>query len=87
MTAYQATHPKKSEAVKGPPRVMFFFCNIVVSPAGVYEYVTDDESGERNLVINAQNCVHCKTCDIKCPSQNIDWKCPEGSGGPAYAGM
>lgn len=56
-------------------------------PAGVYEYVTDDETGETDLVINAQNCVHCKTCDIKCPSQNIDWKCPEGSGGPAYAGM
>ena len=59
----------------------------IFSPAGVYEYVTDDETGDRNLVINAQNCVHCKTCDIKCPSQNIDWKCPEGSGGPAYAGM
>jgi len=56
-------------------------------PAGVYEYVEDEETGEKNLVINAQNCVHCKTCDIKCPSQNIDWKCPEGSGGPAYAGM
>jgi len=56
-------------------------------PAGVYEYVTDDESGEKELVINAQNCVHCKTCDIKCPSQNIDWQCPEGGGGPAYGGM
>jgi len=56
-------------------------------PAGVYEYVTDEASGEKELVINAQNCVHCKTCDIKCPSQNIDWQCPEGGGGPAYGGM
>ena len=39
------------------------------------------------LQINAQNCIHCKTCDIKCPSQNIDWVVPEGGGGPAYAGM
>jgi len=56
-------------------------------PAGVYEYVEDEETGERDLIINAQNCVHCKTCDIKCPSQNIDWQCPEGGGGPAYGGM
>jgi electron-transferring-flavoprotein dehydrogenase len=57
-------------------------------PAGVYEYVADDkvEGGER-LQINAQNCVHCKTCDIKDPSQNIVWVTPEGGGGPNYAGM
>jgi electron-transferring-flavoprotein dehydrogenase len=55
-------------------------------PAGVYEYVAN-ESGERRLQINAQNCIHCKTCDIKCPSQNIDWVVPEGGGGPAYQGM
>mmetsp|Transcript_36805 Transcript_36805/g.120308 ORF Transcript_36805/g.120308 Transcript_36805/m.120308 type:complete len:579 (+) Transcript_36805:2-1738(+) len=54
-------------------------------PAGVYEYL--EEEGERRLQINAQNCIHCKTCDIKCPSQNIDWVVPEGGGGPAYAGM
>jgi electron-transferring-flavoprotein dehydrogenase len=54
-------------------------------PAGVYEYVQEEE-GPR-LQINAQNCIHCKTCDIKCPSQNIDWVVPEGGGGPAYAGM
>ena len=42
-------------------------------PAGVYEYLQDEESGESKLQINAQNCIHCKTCDIKCPSQNIDW--------------
>jgi len=54
-------------------------------PAGVYEIVTDpsDTSGEtRRLQINAQNCVHCKTCDIKDPSQNIDWVVPQGGGGP-----
>jgi len=58
-------------------------------PAGVYEYVPleDGNEGDMRLQINAQNCVHCKTCDIKCPSQNINWVCPEGGGGPAYNGM
>ena len=57
-------------------------------PAGVYEYIQPEETGAQPLLqINAQNCIHCKTCDIKCPSQNIDWVVPEGGGGPAYAGM
>ena len=59
-------------------------------PAGVYEYVkTTDSSGKEidRLQINAQNCVHCKTCDIKDPTQNIVWVTPEGGGGPNYAGM
>ncbi|XP_072024499.1 electron transfer flavoprotein-ubiquinone oxidoreductase, mitochondrial-like [Amphiura filiformis] len=56
-------------------------------PAGVYEYVpTEDGAGQR-LQINAQNCVHCKTCDIKDPSQNINWVVPEAGGGPAYNGL
>ena len=55
-------------------------------PAGVYEFVDDGAGGER-LQINAQNCVHCKTCDIKDPTQNIVWVAPEGGGGPNYAGM
>ena len=55
-------------------------------PAGVYEVVSD-ENGTPRFQINAQNCVHCKTCDIKDPSQNITWICPEGSGGPNYTGM
>ena len=55
-------------------------------PAGVYEIVTDAK-GEPRFQINAQNCVHCKTCDIKDPSQNITWVCPEGGGGPNYSGM
>jgi electron-transferring-flavoprotein dehydrogenase len=55
-------------------------------PAGVYEFVKDDSGSER-LQINAQNCVHCKTCDIKDPTQNIVWVTPEGGGGPNYAGM
>jgi electron-transferring-flavoprotein dehydrogenase len=55
-------------------------------PAGVYEIVQDGE-GRPRFQINAQNCVHCKTCDIKDPSQNITWTCPEGGGGPNYAGM
>jgi len=54
-------------------------------PAGVYEFVNTD--GADKLVINAQNCVHCKTCDIKDPTQNIVWVTPEGGGGPNYAGM
>ncbi len=54
-------------------------------PAGVYEYV-DDGDGKR-LQINAQNCVHCKTCDIKDPTQNINWVVPEGGGGPNYPNM
>ena len=54
-------------------------------PAGVYEAVEDGAGGHR-LQINAQNCVHCKTCDIKDPSQNIDWCTPEGAGGPNYIG-
>jgi len=58
-------------------------------PAGVYEVVYQDEANKRDpkFVINAQNCVHCKTCDIKDPAQNINWTCPEGGGGPNYANM
>jgi len=54
-------------------------------PAGVYEFV--EEAGQQQLRINAQNCVHCKTCDIKDPSQNINWVTPEGGGGPNYPNM
>merc|ERR1712013_873210 len=65
-------------------------CDILITgrfcPAGVYEYQPDD-SGNMNLIINASNCIHCKTCDIKDYSQNINWVCPEGGGGPAYDGM
>ncbi|MCE3261654.1 MAG: electron transfer flavoprotein-ubiquinone oxidoreductase [Pseudoduganella sp.] len=55
-------------------------------PAGVYEFVKTDE-GQDRLQINAQNCVHCKTCDIKDPTQNIVWVTPEGGGGPNYPNM
>ncbi len=54
-------------------------------PAGVYE-ITGEETGNPQLQINAQNCVHCKTCDIKDPTQNINWVVPEGAGGPNYPG-
>ncbi|MBC7636655.1 MAG: electron transfer flavoprotein-ubiquinone oxidoreductase [Acetobacteraceae bacterium] len=54
-------------------------------PAGVYEIV-GEEDGDPKLQINAQNCVHCKTCDIKDPTQNINWVTPEGGGGPVYPG-
>jgi electron-transferring-flavoprotein dehydrogenase len=54
-------------------------------PAGVYEVV--EEGGKPRFQINAQNCVHCKTCDIKDPAQNINWVVPEGTGGPNYPNM
>ena len=54
-------------------------------PAGVYE--VQNENGKNKFVINSQNCIHCKTCDIKEPSQNITWVTPEGGGGPKYGNM
>ncbi|MDA1098326.1 MAG: electron transfer flavoprotein-ubiquinone oxidoreductase [Proteobacteria bacterium] len=56
-------------------------------PAGVYEILTDDDGGNARLQISAQNCLHCKTCDIKDPTQNITWTVPEGTGGPNYPNM
>ncbi|WP_422133871.1 electron transfer flavoprotein-ubiquinone oxidoreductase [Endozoicomonas sp. ALD040] len=56
-------------------------------PAGVYEIVEEETSGEQRFQINSQNCVHCKTCDIKDPAQNITWVAPEGTGGPNYPNM
>jgi len=56
-------------------------------PAGVYEIVRDGDGGNPRLQINAQNCVHCKTCDIKDPTQNINWVTPQGGGGPNYPNM
>lgn len=56
-------------------------------PAGVYEILREGEAGEPRLQINAPNCLHCKTCDIKDPSQNIVWRPPEGGGGPNYPNM
>ncbi len=56
-------------------------------PAGVYEILRDEDGSNPRLQINAQNCVHCKTCDIKDPSQNINWVTPEGGGGPNYPNM
>jgi electron-transferring-flavoprotein dehydrogenase len=56
-------------------------------PAGVYEIVRDAGGNNPRFVINFQNCVHCKTCDIKDPPQNIVWTVPEGGGGPNYPNM
>jgi electron-transferring-flavoprotein dehydrogenase len=56
-------------------------------PAGVYEIIRDNDGANPKLQINAQNCVHCKTCDIKDPTQNINWVVPEGAGGPNYPNM
>ena len=56
-------------------------------PVGVYEVQRDQQNSNPKFVINSQNCIHCKTCDIKEPSQNITWVTPEGSGGPRYGNM
>ena len=56
-------------------------------PVGVYEVQYDQEGRNPKFIINSQNCIHCKTCDIKEPSQNIVWVTPEGGGGPNYANM
>ncbi len=56
-------------------------------PAGVYEILRDDDGGNPRLQVNAQNCVHCKTCDIKDPRQNINWTVPQGADGPNYPNM
>ena len=56
-------------------------------PAGVYEVLSDNDGTNPRLQINGQNCVHCKTCDIKDPTQNIVWTVPEGGGGPTYPNM
>ena len=56
-------------------------------PAGVYEVLYDDNNQNPRFQINAQNCIHCKTCDIKDPTQNIVWVTPEGGGGPNYPNM
>lgn len=68
------------EIVKVTSKTLMVF---ITSTAGVYEYVEDEANpGQKRLQINSQNCIHCKTCDIKDPSQNIDWTVPEGGGGP-----
>ena len=56
-------------------------------PAGVYEIIREAAKEKPFLLINAQNCVHCKTCDIKDPTQNIEWTVPEGGSGPNYPNM
>ena len=56
-------------------------------PAGVYEVQYDHNGKNPKFIINSQNCIHCKTCDIKEPSQNINWVTPEGGGGPRYSNM
>jgi len=95
--AYSATN----HAEEQPPHLVLKDASIPISvnlpkydepaqrycPAGVYEVLRDDDGSNPRFQINAQNCVHCKTCDIKDPSQNIVWKVPEGGGGPNYPNM
>eukprot|EP00887_Chlorella_sp_A99_P004563 scaffold86.g4563.t1 len=80
LTLKEATIPVSVNLAKyGGPEMRY-------CPAGVYEFVKNDHGADR-LQINAQNCVHCKTCDIKDPSQNIVWVAPQGGEGPVYSGM
>ncbi len=80
LTLKDASVPVKTNlAIYGGPESRY-------CPAGVYEFMKNDDGSDR-LQINAQNCVHCKTCDIKDPTQNIVWVTPEGGGGPNYSGM
>lgn len=69
------------------PAYTLLYESFLSPPIGVYEFVPLENDNGMRLQINAQNCVHCKTCDIKDPSQNINWVVPEGGGGPAYNGM
>ena len=62
-------------------------CSLNFLCAGVYEYIDTEDGKGKRLQINAQNCVHCKTCDIKDPLQNINWVVPQGGGGPNYPNM
>jgi electron-transferring-flavoprotein dehydrogenase len=78
-------HVKDMELQKRSEHDVFDGPSARYCPAAVYEWV--EEGGDARYVINAQNCVHCKTCDIKDPNQNITWVTPEGGGGPNYAGM
>ena len=71
--------PPKGDSTSEPARL---YC-----PAAVYGVVDDGAGQEPRFVINAPNCVHCKTCDIKDPSQNITWTTPEGGGGPNYSNV
>uniref|UniRef100_A0A2P2I752 Electron transfer flavoprotein-ubiquinone oxidoreductase n=1 Tax=Hirondellea gigas TaxID=1518452 RepID=A0A2P2I752_9CRUS len=81
LTLYDDQVPvTRNLAVFGGPEANF-------CPAGVYEFVPAESGEGERLQINAQNCIHCKTCDIKDPSQNINWVVPEPGGGPAYNGM
>ncbi|KAJ3113191.1 hypothetical protein HDU96_003690 [Phlyctochytrium bullatum] len=78
LKAGQAPQLERNLEVFGGPEQKF-------CPAGVYEYVDDEKTpGKKRFQINASNCIHCKTCDIKDPSQNIDWTVPQGGGGPKY---
>jgi electron-transferring-flavoprotein dehydrogenase len=78
-------HVKDMELQKRSEHDVFAGPSSRYCPAAVYEWVED--GGNPRFVINAQNCVHCKTCDIKDPNQNINWVVPEGGGGPNYSGM
>jgi electron-transferring-flavoprotein dehydrogenase len=78
----ECSHIPKGESLEKYAGPESRFC-----PAQVYEYTDPDADGNRNLVINAQNCLHCKACSIKTPSEYIRWTVPEGGGGPAYTIM
>jgi electron-transferring-flavoprotein dehydrogenase len=78
---------RKPEAAIGINHAIYDSPEQRYCPAGVYEVVRKDDASAPALQINAQNCLHCKTCDIKDPTQNITWMVPQGGEGPLYQGM
>ena len=86
--AHLRIKPEKAEVAKSISIKEFAGPEQRFCPAGVYEYSEpEDGKGEKQLIINAQNCIHCKCCSIKTPDQFIKWTVPEGGGGPAYTVM
>ncbi|OLY80123.1 Electron transfer flavoprotein-ubiquinone oxidoreductase, mitochondrial [Smittium mucronatum] len=85
----QPVHLRVSDLATNPERNYIKYAGLEQKfcPAGVYEYVDDGNTGKKKFQINSQNCIHCKTCDIKDPEQKINWTVPEGGGGPQYVDL
>ena len=95
MRNYEVLNNNNNKNFNRPSTVVFIYGQNFMSEymhvpydcSGVYEYVELEDGSGRRLQINSQNCIHCKTCDIKDPSQNINWVVPQGGEGPVYNSM